>query len=138
MASGWRVVLEQELPANAAPADTGKALLYFQRQIDELAERLQVPSLSGFFSRSPYDIAEYLRGQGVEPNFDHLPDEEWFDAAEGLRTVRAIIEELRTFPAAVPAPEKVVADLEDVERALILAESKGLRFHLGRTLDKRE
>src|SRR5258706_14199698 len=97
-----------------------------------------MPALSGFFSRSPHDIAEYLRGQGVEPNLDNLPDEEWFEAGDGLRTVRAILEELRSFPAGVPQSEKVVADLEEVEKALISAEVLGIRFHLGRALPKLE
>ncbi len=134
MASGWRVMLQQELPGEAAIADTGKALLYFHRQIDDLAERLELVPLSRFFSRSPHDIAAYLRTQGVEPNLDDLPEEEWHDPADGLRTARGLLEALRVSPKSVPQPEKIVADLEEIERILIPAEREDIRFHLGREL----
>jgi hypothetical protein len=134
MASGWRVVLQQELPGELAAADTGKALLYYQRQIDELAERLELLPLSRFFSRSPHDIAAYLRTQGVEPNLDDLPEEVWHDAADGLRTVRALLTALGQGPGSLPQPEKIVADLRVVERILVVAEREAIRFHLGREL----
>lgn len=133
MASGWRVVLQKEVPADQT-ADTGKALLYYQRQIDELAERLELIPLSRFFSRSPDDIAAYLRTQGVEPNLEDLPEEEWYDAADGLRTARGLLEALGAAPRSVPQPEKIVADLQEIERVLVAAERKRIRFHLGREL----
>src|SRR5262245_30181977 len=134
MAHGWRVVLQQVLSGDAANADSGKALLYYQRQIDELAERLELVPLSRFFSRSPHDIAAYLRTQGVEPNLDDLPEEEWYDAADGLRTARGLLEALADAPKSVPQPEKIIADLQEIERILIVAERETTRFHLGREL----
>lgn len=136
MSRGWRVVLQQELAGVELVADAGKALLYYHRQIDELAERLDLIALSRFFSRSPAAIAEYLREQGFERNLDELPEEEWFDPADALRTVRGLLDELRAGSSAAPEPEKIAADLEEVEKALIRAEAQGIRFHLGRDLPK--
>ena len=38
MAAGWTVVLESEVPGADCPEGAGKSLLYFHRQIDDLAE----------------------------------------------------------------------------------------------------
>lgn len=135
MSHGWRVVLQQEVAGAEADAG-GKALLYYHRQIDELADQLELIAPSRFFSRSPGDIAEYLRSQGFERSLDELPEEEWFDPADGLRSIRGLLEALRSTPAAAPEPQRIIADLEEIERALVLAEEQGVRFHLGRELPK--
>lgn len=135
MSHGWRVVLQQEL-AGEVNAESGKSLLYYHRQIDELAEQLELIALSRFFSRSPADVAEYLRNQGFERNIDELPEEEWFDPADGLHTVRGLLEHLRLTPSAAPQSDKIIADLEEIERALIVAEAGAVPFHLGRELPK--
>ncbi len=132
MAAGWSVVLEHQ--GAAADAKGGKALLYYHRQIDNLAERLGLEPLSSFFSRDPAAIAEYMRTLGAEPDLDALPEEEWFDAGEGLTTVRGLLTHLREQPNDVPEPAKIIADLEVVVAALAAAEQASSRFHLGREL----
>ena len=132
MAAGWSVILEQGESEIALGA--GKSLFYYHRHIDDLAERLGLTPLSDFFSRSRADILAYLRDAGVERDPETIPDEEWFEAAEGLATVQGLLAHLRDEPASVPEPGKVVADLEVVERALRAAVETGMRFHLGRAL----
>jgi hypothetical protein len=131
MAAGWSVVLEAHA---AAEAKGGKALLYYQRQIDELAERLGLEALSHFFSRDPQAIAEYLRSLGREPDMDALPDEEWYEPADGLATVQGLLTHLQSEPNDVPEPGRIIADLEVVAAALTAARDVGSRFHLGREL----
>jgi len=133
MAAGWTVILEEGRAA-ASDARGGKALLYYQRQIDNLASDLGLTALSTFFSRDPRAIADYLRDQGVEPDMDELPDEEWFEPEDGLATIRGLLAALRDDPSAAPEPTKIIADLEGIERALESA--GGVRFHLGRELAK--
>jgi len=132
--SGWYVLLERELPGSGSPPESGKALLYFHHQIDELAERLELPALSGFFCPERSEILAYLRDQGVTRDEDGLPDEEWFEAADGLVTVRGLLARLRLDPSGVPQAQKIIADLEVVERALVAAKAHGIRFHLSRKL----
>ncbi len=136
MSHGWRVVLQQETAGVEVSAEAGRSLLYYHRQIDELAEQLELAALSRFFSRSPADVAEYLRSQGFERNVDELPEEEWFDPADGLRTIRGLLEHLRVTPSAAPQSDKIIADLEEIERTLIVAEAGAVPFHLGRELPK--
>src|SRR5262245_49463349 len=133
MAAGWSVVLENRA-APAVDAKGGKALLYYHRQIDELAERLGLTPLSDFFSRDPQAIATYMRTLGIDPDLDALPEEEWFEVGEGLTTVRGLLAHLREEPNDVPEPTKIIADLEIVVAALAAAEQAGTRFHLGREL----
>ncbi len=134
MSSGWRVILEREVPGLSIPSAAGRSLLYYQRQIDELAQRLGFAPFSSFFSRDPSDIAAYLRRQGVEPDMDQLPEEEWFEPGEGLATVGGLLQQLRTDAAGVPEPQKIIADLEQVELTLAIAMENSIRFHLGREL----
>jgi len=134
MSNGWRVILEREVTGGSAPTPAGRSLLYYQRQIDELAERLGFAPFSNFFSRDPNDIAAYLRRQGVKPDMDQLPEEEWFEASDGLATVGGLLNQLRVDAAGVPEPQKIIADLEQVEQTLAIALENAVRFHLGREL----
>src|SRR5262245_17223357 len=134
MAGGWHVLLESDLPGVQPSPDAGKALLYYHHQIDDLATDIGVSPLSGFFRPDRAGVAAFLRSQGVEPDEDALPYEDWFDADEGLVTVRGLLERLRMEPAAVPQGDKVVADLEEIERVLVPAEIASVRFRLTRTL----
>jgi hypothetical protein len=138
MAAGWSVILEGEVPGIAPAAGSGKSLLYFQRQIDDLAKRLKLSPLSGFFSRSRADILAYLQDAGVERDPESVPDEQWFDPADGLATVRGLLDSLREDPTSVPDPVKIIADLEQIESALVGAAESGVRFHLGRQLAQPE
>jgi hypothetical protein len=134
MAGGWYVLLERDLPGVEVSTDGGRALLYFHRQIDDLAARLELPALSGFFRPDRAAVLEYLRNQGVEPDPESLPDEDWFDAADGLQTVRGLLAHLRDDPAAAPSADKVIADLEELERVLTPADAAGVPFRLTRKL----
>ena len=138
MAAGWSVILESEVPGAACAEGTGKSLLYFHRHIGDLAERLNLTPLSAFFSRSREDILAYLRDAGVERDPETVPDEKWSDPGEGLATVRGVLDALRADPSDVPEPAKIIADLEEIERALTVAAEAGVRFHLGRELPKHE
>jgi hypothetical protein len=134
VAGGWHVLLETDLPGVEISPDAGKALLYYHHQIDELAVNLGVPSLSGFFRPDRAAVAAFLLSQGVEPDEDALPDEDWFEAYEGLLTVRGLLERLREDADAVPQGAKVIADLEEIERVLVPAEIAGIHFRLTRAL----
>lgn len=134
MAGGWQVLLESEIDGVESAPGSGVALLYQQRHIDALAERLEVTPLSHFFSRDPGAVAAYLTEQGLNPADYDLPDEEWHAAEDGLTTVRALLEGLNRDASSVPQAEKVIADLGDIEQVLSVAALHGIRFHLDRRL----
>lgn len=134
MAGGWYVLLEREMPGVAPATDSGKALLYYQRHLDELAVQLDLPRLSAFFCPERSELVAYLREQGVTPGEVDLPSEDWFDAATGLETVRGLLDRLRADPGEMPQVAKIIADLEELERVLAPAAEGGVRFHLSRKL----
>lgn len=138
MGLGWYVVLERELPEAAIAKEGGKALIHHQHELDDLARRLDLMPLSGLVSVRPAALAAYLQQQGLDPNEIPIPDEEWYDPAEGLKTVRGLIEHLRKAPGAAPATVpnsvRVVQDLQGIEKALIVAEREKVQFHLASDL----
>ena len=136
MGLGWHVVLESELPVPAADPAQGRSLIFYQHELDELARRLGLAPLTGFVSAVPERVAEYLREQGLDPERFPIDDEEWFAAAEGLQTVRGLVNHLGSKPGAVTDAFKVLRDLEALERALVPAAEAGVRFHLASDLPR--
>ncbi len=58
---------------------------------------------------------------------------EWFSPAEGLQTVRGLLDAVRAVPPTgkrLKDAETVVHDLEELARCLEVAEEKGARFRL--------
>jgi hypothetical protein len=136
MGLGWHVVLERELPVPAVDPAQGRSLIFFQHELDELARRLELEPLTGFVSAVPDRVAEYLREQGLDPEKFPVPEEEWFEAADGLATVRGLVAHLRATPKSVTDPVRVLRDLDAVERMLVLAEAAEVRFHLASQLPR--
>lgn len=134
MGLGWYVVLERELPDAAISNEGGKALIHHQHELDRLAKELGLTPLSKLVSVRPAAVGAYLQQQGLDPEDFPVPDEEWFEAAEGLSTVRGLLEHLQKQPQAVPNALRVVQDLKGIEKALIVAEREKVSFHLASDL----
>src|SRR5579864_989898 len=134
MAGGWHVRLERDLPGVEIATGSGVTLLYLQRQIDELAERLELQPLSRFFSTNPEAVSTYLAEQGLNPAEFDLPDEEWYDPADALETIRGLLTAIRAEPESIPKGDRIVSDLEGIEQVLALAAQQDVRFHLAREL----
>src|SRR5262245_5341533 len=126
MAGGWHVRLEQEVADVEIDAEPGKALLHYHHQIDELAERLELPALSSYFRSNPDSVYAYLAEQGLDPAAFDLPEEDWFEPAAGLETVRGLLDAIRADPTGIPESDKVLADLECIEQALQVAALHGV------------
>jgi len=134
MSLGWHVALERDLPAAQAIAVDGKALVFRQHDLDEIAERLKVPGLTEFLSVDPAAMGQYLRQQGLDPDSFPIPDEEWFEPAEGLATVRGLLAHLRADAGAVLDSFRIVRDLAAIEQILTLAAQEQIHFHLASTM----
>ncbi len=59
-----------------------------------------------------------------------LPPEQWFPAADGLKTVRALVEHVTANLNDFKQPNPILRDLKAAETLLAAAESAGVRFHL--------
>ena len=52
---------------------------------------MHVPALTFFLSESPAALIAQLKEEGFDPAKMRLPPEQWFRAADGLQSVRALI-----------------------------------------------
>jgi hypothetical protein len=131
MGAGWYVALEREVPEmSGALPHTGKALLFAQHHLEEMARAAGLPPLKAFFSSDPMAVAAYLLEQGIAADADELAAEEWFDPADALPTVRQLIEDLNNPPVGLGQVERVRADLIAMTGILAAAAERGVRFHI--------
>jgi hypothetical protein len=131
MGAGWYIAREREMPGTPGVLpNAGRALTFAQHHFDEIARSLGLPPLKEFFSSDPATVAAYLREHGVDANADELAEEEWFDPADILPTVRAIQERLRDPPVGLGQVEKVRADLAAMADILAQAMEHSIRVHI--------
>lgn len=136
MGSAIYLVLERELEG----VDTmmnGKPLCHEIDHITALCRKLKVKDLWEFFSANPDEMADFFEAEAESwenneepPSADQLGPEEWFSPADGLVTVRALIELINREKQGLKEPDGVLADLRDMERILSAAKAHGVGWHL--------
>lgn len=131
MAASLYIVVEGEDPGFDIFVN-GHALARNEDALERLAERLRVNSLLEFFSADENSMALLLeQGAGNPEWVSHLPQPQWFDPAEGLITVCALLEFFSDHPAALGSETSpVIQELRDYERVLRKTAQRDLRWHL--------
>ncbi|MGA3081259.1 MAG: hypothetical protein ABSD44_07740 [Terracidiphilus sp.] len=131
MAASLYIVVEGEDPGFDIFVN-GHALARNEDALERLAERLDVHPLLEFFSADENSMALLLEQGAESPLWARpLPQPQWFDAAEGLLTVRALIEFLDANPTAQGSEtQPVLIELRSYERVLLKTAQHGLRWHL--------
>ena len=132
MGSALMIVSDSANPHEELCAES-KWLARAEPELADIARKLGVTSLMEFFSADKNVVREFLDEEEIQRSetLQKLPDECWFPASEGLKTIRVLIEyvqktQLRTVPT-----EKALADLREFERALVSLERNGRQWHLG-------
>jgi len=135
MALTITVTLERELPESAtyAKARTGKALARETDRLDSAAKRRNVMPITSLLSESQATLRAQLEAEGFDPGKMRLPPEQWFDAAEGLRTVRALTEHVSANLNDFRQPNPILRDLKAAEALLAAAETARVKFHFTKT-----
>ena len=133
-AAMYPVFKEPIEPGN--PMVDGKCLAHNDRRLDRAAKAAGVEPLGAFFGMGADAMADLL---GLEADELDLPDEadaeeKWFSAAEGLRTVRALLTWIRASPGSLKDEAGVIDELVECERQLAIAEARGIPFHLANDL----
>jgi hypothetical protein len=129
------------------PRDFGGILPYWEN-LDEACEQLAVKPFKELFSSTPEEVRDYVESLAKfgapKPAVDpELWREQWFPPEEGLKTIRGLMEWVRTHPeqahyrrladearSGEDVDEGVLRDLEGVEKWLVAAEKEQIRFHL--------
>ena len=133
MALALIVTLDKPLPdAQSAysKAASGKALARELEKLDFAARCKNVTQPSSLLSESQAALIEQLRADGFDPTKMRLPAEQWYPAADGLKTIRAIAEYVAANLNNFKQPNPILRDLKAAETLLIAADAAGVRFHL--------
>lgn len=135
MAQAFVVTLERELPESAAyaKAGSGKALAREADRLDLAARTRHVGPITSLLSESQAALVAQLREEGFDPTKMRLPTEQWFPAADGLKTVRALAEHVTANFNKFKQPNPLLRDLKAAEALLAAAEGAGVRFHFTKT-----
>ena len=123
------VALEREIP-NFDPYVNGDALSGAERKLERIATELNVTPLMEFFGHNPEDAAAFIDDEGGDPDEINIPDEAWFDAADGLKTADALVNYLSQHTDAIPNAVGVGAELNEWQAVLKRAADEGVRWHL--------
>jgi hypothetical protein len=129
MSVAYFIVLEREVPG-LDPLVNGKAVgRASETALTKLCTALNVTPLADFVSHDPEELASFLEDAGIDPPAD-LPAEQWFDAATGLATVRALRKHLVDDPKALKNATAILRDLKEFEAVLERAQKANVRWHL--------
>lgn len=131
MAASLYIVVEGEDPAFDIFVN-GRAVARNEDALARLAERLNVRPLLEFFSADENSMALLLEQGAGDPTWaQYLPQPQWYNAHDGLKTVRALIDFLSASPAALGSETpQVLIELCEFEQVLCKTSQRGLRWHL--------
>ena len=104
----------------------GKMLSKNLEWLDAQAKQLKVTPLMEFHSVNPDELAGFYEAEEIDLP-DNLPEEKWFEAEEGLKSINAFINVLET-----GHPEKscILVDLKNFSKLLSVAAEKNVRWHI--------
>jgi hypothetical protein len=131
MAQALVITLEKEIPESAAyaKAGSGKALARETDRLDTATRRYSTSAITALLSESQAALIEQMREQGFDPSKMRLPPEQWFPAADGLKTVRALSTHVTNNLNDFKQPNSILRDLKAAEALLVAAEAAGVKFH---------
>jgi hypothetical protein len=131
MSASLYIVVEGEDPGFDIFVN-GQALARNEDALERLAERLSVQPLLEFFSADRNSMALLLdQGAGSPDWADHLPQAQWYQPEDGLRTIRCLLDFLDMAPAALGSDTEMVGrELREYETVLRKTCQRHLRWHL--------
>lgn len=131
MAASMYIVVEGEDPGFDIFVN-GRSLARHEDALERLALRLGVKPLIEFFSADENSMSLLIEeGAGDRDLIRRLPPPQWYAAADGLRTVRALVSALQDEPQQLGTEgEQVVSELLEYVVVLEKAQTRDLRWHL--------
>jgi hypothetical protein len=129
MGSALFIVLEHEIPG-FDQSEYSKDLAQASEELDGVAATLDVLPLMSFFSKDAEEVAEFLDDEGVALDEMPIPDETWYTAADGLKTVDALLGHYQSVANPTPQTGQIIQDLKEFQSVLRRAEAEGVRWHL--------
>lgn len=119
------ISLDKEIP-DLIDTSSGYYMAMSLDYLDKIARRKKVTPLRQFMSISKYDALAFLDEEG-EKNF---PDEKWFQAKDGLKTLRALGAHMAKHPNELKRQEYVEDDIKHFIKILVAASKHSAKWHL--------
>ncbi len=131
MSASMYIVVEGEDPGFDIFVN-GQALARNEDSLERLAEKLSVAPLLEFFSADRNSMALLLDQGAGNPDWSrNLPQPQWFQPEQGLRTVRALLDFLAMAPTALGSDSEAIdRELREYEIVLRKTSQRNLRWHL--------
>lgn len=131
MAASFYIVVEGEDPGFDTFVN-GHALARNEDALERLAESLHVDPLLEYFSADENSMCLLLDQGAGDPDWaQNLPAPQWFDPADGLVTIRALIRYLIASPVCLGSEtSRVLNELREYERVLEKTRKRNLRWQL--------
>lgn len=134
MSDSYFLTLEQDLD-DIDIMPSGKALAKMMERIDDITDEIGVTRMSDFVAggenedfseiaeQEGWDLGGFGDSRGGGGN-------EWFDAADGLDTVRAVAGYIESDPDSIKRARSLLDELKEFEKVLELAHVHHVRFRL--------
>jgi len=131
MAASMYIVVEGEDPGFDIFVN-GRSLARHEDALEKLALRLGVRPLIEFFSADENSMSLLIEeGAGNPEIMRRLPPPQWYSAADGLATVRALLDALAEEPQLLGSDgERVLSELREYAVVLEKAQVREMRWHL--------
>lgn len=110
----------------------GRSLARHEDALEKLALKLAVRPLIEFFSADENSMSLLIEeGAGDQELLRRLPPPQWYLPADGLKTVRALLQALQDDPQQLGTEGKqVLSELREYAEVLEKADGRNLRWHL--------
>jgi hypothetical protein len=131
MAASMYIVVEGEDPGFDIFVN-GRSLARHEDALEKLALQLGVRPLIEFFSADENSMSLLIEeGAGNPEIMRRLPPPQWYSAADGLATVRALLDALAEEPQLLGSDgERVLSELREYAVVLEKAQVREMRWHL--------
>ena len=131
MAASMYIVVEGEDPGFDIFVN-GRSMARHEDALERLALKLGVKPLIEFFSADENSMSLLIEeGAGDKDLIRRLPPPQWYSPAEGLKTVRALVDALQHEPQQLGSEgEQVLTELMEYAVVLEKTRARDLRWHL--------
>ena len=131
MAAAMYIVVEGEDPGFDIFVN-GRSLARNEDALERLALGLGVRPLIEFFSADENSMSLLIEeGAGNKDLMRRLPPPQWYSPADGLETVRALVEALTEEPQVLGTEgAQVLSELREYTRVLEKTQARAMRWHL--------
>lgn len=131
MSESYYITLEQNLDEiDIMPA--GKALAKMMDRLDEITDDIGVTRLSDFIAGESEDLSELVEQEGWDLGgfAPTAGGAHWFDAGDGLDSVRALAGYIESDPDSIKRAKALIEELKEFEKVLEIAQQHNVRFRL--------